>query len=84
MVDSTNGVGPPQHIQSAKKAAAEVRDEKSAEAAREFKPAIDEVHISEEALSLSQAEKSTAEIRAKLERDADATLGLDPNFDEDA
>ncbi len=83
MVDSTNGVGPVQHIQSANKASSS-RDEKRAEETREFKPAIDEVHISEEALSLSQAEKATAEVRAKLERDAEATLGLDADFDEDA
>ncbi len=84
MVDSTKGVGPPPHIQSANKASA-ARDEKRAEEAREeFKPAIDKVHISPEALDLTKAEKATAEVRAKLERDADATLGLDPNFDEDA
>lgn len=40
----------------------------------------DEVFISEEAISLAEAQKSTADARAALENDPSLTLGLDPSF----
>ncbi len=44
----------------------------------------DEVNISQEALSLADAEGATAQLRAFLEEYQEQSLGLDPNFDTEA
>lgn len=85
MVDPTNIVGGPRNIgvtERAQPSENNLRRERPAEqgSARAEAPR-DEVRISQEALSLSQAENAAREAREALERDQSQSLGLDPNFD---
>lgn len=80
MVDPTKGIGSIQNIQPAKPQSQE--NGKKAERREGFAP-VDEISISEEAISLSQAESSAGETRVILE-DTDYALGLDPEFDTSA
>jgi hypothetical protein len=78
MVDPTKGIGQVQSLAQASKArqASHEREEKKPE--RADRTPRDEVKISQEALSLKQAEQAASNVRADLERNRDVTLGLDP------
>jgi hypothetical protein len=85
MVDPTNIVGGPRNIGATERPQPlenNVRRERAdAQERGRSEPPRDEVRISEEALSLSQAENAAREAREALERDQSQSLGLDPNFD---
>jgi len=83
MVDSTVGIGGIQNLQSGNRAQNSQSESKRESGEAERKSPLnpqDEVSISQEALSLSEAESAAARTRELLEGDQDATLGLDPSF----
>ena len=81
MVDSTKGLGSVSNISSANKLRNVSDIGRKDEPTKAERPK-DEVKISEEALSLSQAEGTSKEVREALEKNQDVTLGLNPSFDE--
>ena len=81
VVDPTKGIGPVQNVTSISKPQ-NVSNKERSEEKREAEEK-DKVEISEEALNLVQAQEKAEETRQQLEENRDATLGLDPNFDED-
>jgi hypothetical protein len=87
MIDFIKGLGTLQNVLSLNKAQgtnAAKRENEAVERKDNAAPA-DEVSISaeaSEALSLSQVEQATQDVRSALENNAGVTLGLDPSFDE--
>ncbi len=76
MVDSTKGISGVSNVLSGQKAGA-VSDNKSKQKdgeARVSSEPVDEVQISQDALSLQDAEETARELRAQLERDSSETL----------
>lgn len=82
MVDSTSGIGQVPGITATNKTqnSQNKRSESAQEASKSSAPQ-DEVQISEEALSLAQAEEAVSEIQRYLQENQDTSLGLDPSFD---
>lgn len=81
MVDPTKGLGSVSNISSANKPRNVSDVGRQSEPKKAERPK-DEVKISEEALSLSQAEGTSREVREALEKNQDITLGLNSSFDE--
>lgn len=79
MVDSTKGIGSiPGIVRSEPKGVS--RPEKS----EEKRSVSDRVEISEEALSLQEAEAKAKQVKEELSKDQELTLGLDPSFEDAA
>lgn len=85
MVDPTQGTNQYQNIVKTSRAQAVDAENDSEESQEAEKVSAlapqDEVVISQEALSLSQAEETAAQVRQTLEENSDESLGLDPDFD---
>ena len=77
MVDPTKGIGPLQGVVPTNKTqSANTQDRKTGG----VENPRDEVSLSDEAISLSQAEETAEQTRVQL-ANSDESLGLDPNFD---
>jgi hypothetical protein len=82
MIDPTKSSGIIQNLLANNKPQAQNRAvAKGTEASSNTAPR-DQVNISEQALSLSQAELAVKALRQQLTNNPDVTLGLDPAFDE--
>ena len=81
MVELPKGIGPLQGLISGTRVT-DFSDNRRNEDAKGSSPPRDEVNLSREAISLSQAEQASADVRGALEKDTDLTLGSGQNFDE--
>lgn len=86
MVDITSGVGQSQSVSSTNRAQeARERNQEAAQERQKAREVIqDEVQISDEAISRLEAEQAAEDVREQLAQQEDQSLGLDPNFDDDA
>ncbi len=74
MVDSINPSGPAQAVPAAQKKPETQKQDKTEKSSS---PAIDEVTLSQEALSLSQAEETARQVSSALAQRTEATLSAD-------
>lgn len=79
MVDSIKGAGSVSNVAPSSKM--QGAGQKRSDKAEEVAALVDEVEISQEALDLASAQKSTQAARSELESNPDVTLGLDPDFE---
>lgn len=79
MVNPTNGVGPLQGVQGTQRVENPSREPKE-NRVKEARDLEDVVQVSEEAISLQQAEEAAREVRGKLENSG-YTLGLREGFE---
>lgn len=85
MVDSTSGIGQIQNVSSTNRTQQNTQNRRSEESEDTQRAApTDEVEISEDAINLAQAEQAASDVRSTLEQDETQTLGLNPDFAEDA
>lgn len=82
MIDPTKGAGLIQNLATGNKPQAQPRAEVKDAGTSSTAAQADSVEISEQALSLRQAEQTVRELSQQLARNQDVTLGLDPLFDE--
>jgi len=81
MVDAISGAGAPQNALSTKNAQQSQNDQRKERIEnRASSGPADEVTLSEEAVSLSQAEELALQTRAYLEKNTDETLGRGNQF----
>lgn len=82
MVDSISGVGGNQSLDGTRRSQESERNNRLNESrGSESLTPQDRVELSEEAISLSQAQQAAGDVRSFLEENSSQTLGLDPNFD---
>jgi hypothetical protein len=79
MVDSITSSGLSQGLEAVRRAQQAVKQREQGNA--EVSSFKDSVRISDEALSLSEAEGQARDVRVALEANPRVSLGLDPNFD---
>ena len=80
MVDSTRGIGPISNVQPGNRTQ-DARENRRTDGAGSSDP-VDEINISQEALNVSEAERTAQDARAQLVQDQDVTLSRGGRIDD--